>query len=142
VKACNPHPAPNAAKHDHDPLQRVSLAMKPLIGIVGPCAAGKSTLIRNLQGHNLRLKHIAQEHSYVPDMWQRLTKPDILIFLDVSFEEANRRRPMPWKEADYRAQQHRLRHARQHADFYLLTDGLTPEEVAARVLDFLQNHHA
>ncbi len=111
--------------------------MKPLIGVVGPCAAGKSTLIHNLAGRGYRLKHIAQEHSYVPDMWQRLTRPDVLIFLDVSFEESNRRRPMPWRETDYAEQQHRLRHARAHADFYLLTDGLTPEEVAARVEAFL-----
>ncbi len=111
---------------------------QPLVGIVGPCAAGKSTLIQNLRGRGYRLKHIAQEHSYVPDMWQRLTRPDVLVFLDVSFEESNRRRPMPWREADYAEQQHRLRHARAHADFYLLTDGLTPEEVAARVEAFLR----
>ncbi len=112
---------------------------QPLVGIVGPCAAGKSTLIRNLSGRGYRLKHIAQEHSYVPDMWQRLTRPEALIFLDVSFEESNRRRPMPWREADYLEQQRRLRHAREHADFYLLTDGLTPEEVAAQVAAFLEN---
>ena len=114
--------------------------MKPIIGVVGPCAAGKSTLIRHLAPYGYRLKHIAQEHSYVADMWQRLTHPDVLIFLDVSFEESNRRRPMPWREADYAEQQRRLRHAREHADFYLLTDGLTPEEVAARVLAFLREY--
>jgi len=113
--------------------------MKPIIGVVGPCAAGKSTLIRNLVPHGYHLKHIAQEHSYVPDMWQRLTHPDVLIFLDVSFEESNRRRPMPWKKTDYAEQQRRLRHAREHADFYLLTDGLTPGDVAMRVLAFLQS---
>ncbi|HFC10408.1 MAG TPA: hypothetical protein ENJ54_11240 [Chloroflexi bacterium] len=113
---------------------------QPLVGIVGPCAAGKSTLIQNLAGRGYRLKHIAQEHSYVPDMWQRLTQPDVLVFLDVSFEESNRRRPMPWRKADYLEQQHRLRHAREHADFYLLTDGLTPEEVAARVKAFLKDY--
>lgn len=112
--------------------------MKPVIGVVGPCAAGKSTLARNLASRGYHIKHIAQEHSYVPHMWQRLTNPDILIFLDVSFEESNRRRPMPWQESDYAEQQRRLRHAREHADFYLLTDGLTPEEVAERVLDFLK----
>ena len=112
--------------------------MNPLIGVVGPCASGKSTLIRNLAPRGYRIKHIAQEHSYVPHMWQRVTNPDILIFLDVSFEESNRRRPMPWTEADYAEQQRRLRHAREHADFYLLTDGLSAEEVAERVLNFLE----
>ena len=113
---------------------------QPLVGIVGPCAAGKSTLIQNLAGRGYRLKHIAQEHSYVPDMWQRLTQPDVLVFLDVTFEESNRRRPMPWQKADYAEQQRRLRHARQHADFYLLTDGMTPEEVATHVETFLRDY--
>ncbi len=112
---------------------------RPVVGIVGPCASGKSTLIRRLSRAPYRFKHIAQEHSYVPDMWRRLTNPDVLVFLDVSFAEANRRRAMPWREEDYRAQQHRLRDAREHADFYLLTDGLTPEEVAAAVLAFLES---
>ena len=51
-----------------------------LIGIVGPCAAGKSTLVADLAKHGYRTRHIAQEHSHVKDMWQRLTNPDLLIF--------------------------------------------------------------
>ena len=113
---------------------------QPLIGIVGPCAAGKTTLARLLQERGYRAKAIAQEHSYVPTMWQRLTNPDVLVFLDVSFAESNRRRPMAWKEADYAAQQHRLRHARAHADLYVHTDNLAPEEIVARVEAFLRSH--
>ncbi len=111
----------------------------PLIGIVGPCASGKSTLSANLKRLGYRARPIAQEHSFVPNMWQRLTKPDVLIFLDVSFAEAQRRRKMQWSEEDYREQHRRLAHARAHADFYLYTDGLTPHEVAERVIAFLNS---
>ena len=107
------------------------------VGVVGPCAAGKSTLVARLQHLGYRARHIAQEHSYVPDMWQRLTRPDVLIFLDVSFPVAQARRPMPWDERDFAEQQHRLRHARAHADLILATDNLTPEEVLQRVVEHL-----
>jgi len=110
----------------------------PLLGLVGPCTAGKSTIGRLLQTAGMRVKHIAQEHSFVPDMWKRIAKPDILLFLDVSFEISQQRRPMNWQKIDYEEQQHRLRHARQHADFYILTDSLSPQETLQAILGFLQ----
>ncbi len=111
---------------------------KPLIGVVGPCSAGKSTLIAQLKKYDLRARQIAQEHSHVKDMWQRLSKPDILVFLDVSYATAQERRKLNWNEAEYATQENRLRHARKHADFYLLTDGLTPEEILKKVLGFIK----
>lgn len=110
----------------------------PLIGVVGPCAAGKSTLIENLTRLGYQARHIAQEHSYVPDMWQRLTAPDALIFLDASYPVACARRKLDWTEKDWQEQQHRLRHARQHADLYLNTDELTIPQVLEAVLAFLE----
>ncbi len=58
--------------------------------MVGPCGSGKTTSINLLamKWSGFDLHHIAQEHSYVPDMWQRLVHPDILIFLEVGFEIA------------------------------------------------------
>lgn len=110
-----------------------------LIGIVGPCGAGKTTLAKGLkeQGYNARV--IAQEHSYVPDMWSRLTNPEVLIFLQSSWEVSKKRRNLNWTEAEWQEQQHRLRHARQHANFYLDTNALTIQEVLQRVLEFLQS---
>jgi thymidylate kinase len=109
-----------------------------IIGIVGPCAAGKSTLIEKLTELGITAKHIAQEHSFVPDMWKRLTSPDILIFLDVSFDESMNRRKQDWALKDYNEQHRRLRHARQHANFYLNTTDLSPEDVLHTVLKFIK----
>jgi len=105
----------------------------PLIGVVGPCAAGKSTLIAILRSRGIAVRHIAQEHSYVQAMWQRLTNPDLLVFLDVSYAETLKRRRLNWNESEYEEQQRRLGHARAHADIYIFTDHLTPEEISARL---------
>lgn len=114
-------------------------ASKPqLIGIVGPCGSGKSTLTAALDSLGYSTRHIAQEHSYVKDMWKRITNPDALIFLQVSFTVSQQRRPMNWTEADYKEQQRRLSHAREHADLYLDTDTLSVNEVLEQVLDFVR----
>jgi len=86
----------------------------------------------------MRTRQIAQEHSHVKDMWQRLTNPDILIFLDVSYATAQERRKLNWNESEHATQEKRLRHAREHADIYLLTDGLTPDEIFKKVFDFIK----
>jgi deoxyadenosine/deoxycytidine kinase len=109
----------------------------PLIGVVGPCGAGKSSLVAGLTELGYRTRHIAQEHSYVKDMWQRLTNPDILVFLDASWPTTCKRRNLNWTEAEWQEQERRLRHAREHADIYLDTDNMTIEEVLARVIGFI-----
>ncbi len=111
------------------------------IGIVGPCTAGKSTLIQRLTRYGIIARHIAQEHSYVPYMWQRLTNPDVLIFLDVSYPVSMERRKINWNLNEYEEQQRRLAHARAHTDFYILTDAFTPDEVVAKILDYLTGLH-
>jgi len=109
-----------------------------LIGIVGPCTAGKSTLINRLRGqYSIALRHIAQEHSYVQNMWQRLSQPNWLVFLDVSYPVSMQRKKLDWTLEEYQEQQRRLAHARQHADFYLMTDELNPDQVAEKVGEFL-----
>jgi len=106
-----------------------------LIGVVGPCAAGKSTLIEGLTRLGYCTRHIAQEHSYVKDMWLRLTNPDVLVFLDASYTSTTQRRRLDWSEADWQEQQHRLRHARENADIYVETDKLSAEQVLERVVE-------
>lgn len=107
------------------------------VAVVGPCTSGKSELVNALKeaGHNAR--HVAQEHSYVPDMWQRITKPDVLIYLDVTYETARQRRKIYWGPERLVEQAGRLAHARQHCDLYIPTDDLTPDEILDRVLALL-----
>src|SRR5215216_4695906 len=112
---------------------------RSLIGVVGPCGAGKSTLIAGLERHGYRCRHIAQEHSYVQAMWQIISKPDILIYLGVSFPVCTRRLNLNWIEKDYHEQLRRLAHAREHAHLIVNTDDLTPEQVLQTTLDFLQD---
>jgi len=109
-----------------------------IIGIVGPCSSGKTTLIQGLKRHGITSRHIAQEHSFVPDMWQQITQPDILIFLDVSFSVSQSRRKLDWYENDFLEQQARLAHARRNANLVLNTDQRTVEEVLKTVLIYLK----
>jgi deoxyadenosine/deoxycytidine kinase len=111
------------------------------IGIVGPCAAGKSTLIDGLIKLGFEAKHIAQEHSYAPAMWQKITQPDLLIYLDVSFETSMQRRKLNWTEEEFKEQIRRLKHAQEHAHFYIQTDAFTPGEVLDSVLRFLKEQN-
>ncbi len=112
---------------------------KPLIGIVGPCGSGKSTLIVGLEKNGYRCRHIAQEHSYVKHMWQAITNPNILIFLECSFENSTTRRKLNWLPADHEEQIRRLSHAREHADLIIDTNLLNSDEVLTQVLDYLQS---
>jgi len=109
------------------------------IGIVGPCASGKTTLVRGLRLAGYPCKHIAQEHSYVADMWRQLTKPDILIYLDVSYNSSVSRRKLDWNESEFGQQVLRLQHAKNHSDFYINTEFLTPDQVLNLAVSFLES---
>jgi deoxyadenosine/deoxycytidine kinase len=110
----------------------------PLIGVVGPCGSGKSTLIAELEKRGYACRHIAQEHSYVQAMWQIIAKPDILIYLDASFPVSTARRKLDWRKKDHDEQLRRLAHAREHSHLTINTDDLTPQQVLQRALDFLK----
>jgi dephospho-CoA kinase len=110
-----------------------------LIGVVGPCGAGKSSLVAALRTLGVISRHIAQEHSYVPDMWKRITNPDVLVFLEVSYENTVLRRKLNWTYEEYAEQLRRLQHALQHADLVINTNLLKPEQVVMAVVSFINN---
>ena len=109
------------------------------IAIVGPCASGKTTLVDGLQAHGYDARQIAQEHSYVQDMWKQITDPDILIYLDASFETCTERKQLNWKQKEFDEQVRRLSHTHENCDLYIFTDDLTPGEILERALSFLEN---
>jgi deoxyadenosine/deoxycytidine kinase len=107
------------------------------IAVVGPCASGKSTLTAALRAAGYEARMPAQEHSYVADMWRRLVDPDVLIYLDISYEALLRRRPHFGEREYLEREKARLAHAREHADLVIDTSELAAEEVRARVLESL-----
>jgi len=107
------------------------------VAIVGPCTAGKSTLVTALKTAGYDARHVAQEHSYVPDLWQRFTKADVLIYLDVTYPVAQTRRKIDWGPERLEEQAGRLAHARKHCDLYLLTDELSEDSVFSQAVSFL-----
>lgn len=111
-----------------------------LVGVVGPCGSGKSTLIVGLESAGYTCRHIAQEHSYVPYMWQRITHPDVLIYLHASFPVCTARRSLNWTQEDFEEETRRLAHAREHADLIVETDDLSAPQVLDIVLEFLGAH--
>ncbi len=105
----------------------------PRVVVVGPDAAGKTELVGRLRALGYNAYSCAQDHSYVPDMWRRLARPDFLIYLDVRLETIARRRAIDWGQERLDELNARLAHARAHCDFYLPTDDLALSDVVDRV---------
>ena len=112
--------------------------------IVGPCAAGKSTLRDCLLARGFtQVRVVAQEHSGVRDLWRMRGYPEALIFLDAEVATANTRQGRSdWTPPARAEQLLRLREARAACDLYLPTDDLTPDEVADRVERFIYSRSA
>ena len=118
--------------NDTPPLQIV---------IVGPCASGKTTLVRGLWARGFAgARVVAQEHSGVLDLWKMRGQPDVLIYLDARLETiAARQRRADWTTEYLSEQLRRLHSAWLACDLYLPTDELNPQEVLEHALKFLSN---
>ena len=74
------------------------------IGLVGVCGSGKTTLTDGLRAYFQDVRQIAQEHSYVPNMWKRLVNPDVLIYLHASYAVTIQRKSFNWSKKAYQEQ--------------------------------------
>ena len=132
-----PQPTPHRpvqAVHGHRARQTYTDPRR--IVVVGVCSSGKSSLVRGLRERGYNVRAVAQEHSYVPHLWQR-SRPDVLVYLDASVRTIRARGRPRWRPALLDVEHERLSSAREHADLYIPTDGLAPEDVASRVVTFL-----
>lgn len=104
--------------------------------LIGPCAAGKSTLARRLRAEGLSVQIIAQEHSGIIDLWRR-RPARALVFLDVNLAQVHRRGRPTFPAWLHDVQQTRLADARQAADLVVDTVPLSIDDVFATVRAFL-----
>lgn len=109
-----------------------------LIGVVGNCVAGKTTLVNGLKSKGYRAVNIAQEHSTAQRLWQR-KKPDYLVCISCSLESAQKRREIYWGQERLDDQWQRLTHARERCDLFLATDGMEIEDVLTFVIAAVNN---
>ena len=68
-------------------------------------------------------------------MWMQISKPDYLIYLDVSYDVSSVRSGGTWSKSIFDKQVNRLLHARNYADLYIQTDDLDPQQVLEIVLE-------
>jgi len=107
------------------------------IVVVGVCSSGKSTLVRALRDKGYHARSVSQEHSYVPGLWER-SNPDVLVYLDAGVHTIRGRGRTRWRQALLDEEHRRLQHARDHCHLYIPTDGLSPHDVASRVVTLLK----
>ena len=119
-----------------EPPNRLPPTASTRIIVVGPCAAGKSTLVAALQALGYDAHASAQEHSAIASLWQH-SHPDILIALEADIAAVRARRGEEWPEWLHDVQVQRLQAAAAAADLTIDTTDLDPETVSSRVLAFL-----
>src|SRR5215216_1357326 len=107
------------------------------IVVVGPCAAGKSTLVTALRALGYDAHVSGQEHSEIATLWQH-SQPDVLIALDVDIRAVRDRRGGSWPEWLHELQVRRLAAASQAANLAIDTSTLSAEAVVARVIAYLE----
>src|SRR5215212_1848718 len=107
------------------------------IVVVGPCAAGKSTLVSALRALGYDAHVSGQEHSEIATLWQH-SQPDVLIALEVEIRAVRGRRSGSWPEWLHDVQVRRLAAALRAANLVIDTTGLSPQSVVDRVVAYLQ----
>jgi chloramphenicol 3-O-phosphotransferase len=107
------------------------------IVVVGPCAAGKSTLVSALRALGYNAHVSGQEHSEIATLWQH-SQPDVLITLDVDISAVRDRRGGLWPEWLHDLQVRRLAAATQAADLSIDTTALSPQTVVDYVVAYLE----
>ena len=129
---------PNVDHHYETPV--VSSESRKIV-VVGPCAAGKSTLVTALRALGYDAHVSGQEHSEIATLW-RHSQPDVLIALDADITAVCDRRGGSWPTWLHDLQVQRLADASRAADLVIDTTTLSPQTVVDRVVMYLQRSQA
>jgi chloramphenicol 3-O-phosphotransferase len=129
------------AEADRHGDARVTPTESRKIVVVGPCAAGKSTLVTALRELGYDAHASGQEHSEIAMLWQH-SHPDVLIALEVDISAVRERRGGSWPEWLHDRQVRRLAAASRAADLAIDTTMLSPQTVVDRVVAYLQRPEA
>ena len=125
------------AEADRQGTARAAPADSRKIVVVGPCAAGKSTLVTALRQVGYDAHVSGQEHSEIATLWRHL-EPDVLIALAVDIGAVRDRRGGSWPEWLHDLQVQRLATASRAANLAIDTTMLSPQTVVDRVISYLQ----
>jgi ABC-type cobalamin/Fe3+-siderophores transport system ATPase subunit len=126
---------------DHPCGARIASTESRKVVVVGPCAAGKSTLVTALRALGYNAHVSGQEHSEIATLWQH-SEPDVLIALHVDISAVRARRGGSWPEWLHDLQVRRLAAASRAAHLAINTSLLSPESVIDRVVDYLQREES
>jgi hypothetical protein len=129
------------AEADRPGGARITPTESRKILVVGPCAAGKSTLVTALRELGYDAHASGQEHSEIAMLWQH-SHPDVLIALEVDISAVRDRRGGSWPEWLHDRQVRRLAAASRAADLAIDTTGISPQTVVDRVVAYLQRREA
>lgn len=111
------------------------------IVVVGPCASGKSTLVRGLTSLGYAARVCAQEHSEVPTLWRHQGIP-VLVALTAELETVRLRRDPRWPIAVHAAQIRRLTSAFANADVVIATDHVSSADVLVEAVAAIERRRA
>jgi len=120
---------------------RIASTESRKIVVVGPCAAGKSTLVTALRELGYDAHVSGQEHSEIAMLWQH-SQPDVLIALEVDMSAVRDRRGGSWPEWLHDLQVRRLAAASRAANLAIDTTALSPQSVVDHVVAYLQRPEA
>jgi hypothetical protein len=129
------------AEADRPGGARITPTESRKIVVVGPCAAGKSTLVTALRELGYDAHASGQEHSEIAMLWQH-SHPDVLIALEVDISAVRDRSSGSWPEWLHDLQVRRLAAASRAADLAIDTTGISPQTVVDRVVAYLQRREA
>jgi chloramphenicol 3-O-phosphotransferase len=129
------------AEADRPGDARVTPTESRKIVVVGPCAAGKSTLVTALRELGYDAHASGQEHSEIAMLWQH-SHPDVLIALEVDISAVRDRRGGSWPEWLHDRQVRRLAAASRAADLAIDTTAISPQTLVDRVVAYLQRREA